>query len=106
MPRGAACGSALPVVPLSLLLVLRPPSHVRLCSCSTCSGAVGRAFPAATVELYNDRIAHGFVLVFLFRGASVNRGGRTCLPVAFTYLLELSQSKVSRFIVYVAMVPI
>ena len=33
MPRSAACGSALPVDPLSLLLVFRLLSCVRLCAC-------------------------------------------------------------------------
>ena len=80
MPRGAACGSALLVDPLSLLLVLRLLSCVRLCACSTCSGAVGRVFPTAVADVFQNRIAYFIALARLFRGAFVFRGGRTCFP--------------------------
>ena len=56
-----------------------------------------------TVDLYSDCIFFDFLLVYLFRGVAVNRGGRTCFPAVFTHLLEVSQSKVRRFIVFVAM---
>ena len=38
IPRCTACGSALHVDPLSLLLVLRLLSCAHLCACSSCSG--------------------------------------------------------------------
>ena len=91
MPWGAACGSALLVGPLSLLRVLRPLFHARLCACCTCSGAVGRAFPTATVVLHSDRIADGvdrigyfFASALLFRGASTGAAGRV-FPAATAY---------------------
>ena len=56
-----------------------------------------------TVDLYSDCIFFDFVLVYLFRGVAVNRGGRTFFQAVFTHLLEVSQSKVRRFLVFVAM---
>ena len=79
-PRCAACGSIFPVVPLSLLLVLRLPSCARLCARCTCTGADGCAFPSATAGVFQYRIAYVFALTRLFRGAFVYWVGRTCFP--------------------------
>ena len=65
---------------LTLLQLLRPPSHVRPCACSTCLEAVGRAFPTAIADVYMNRIAYFIALARLFCGASVNRGDPTCFP--------------------------
>ena len=67
-----------PVVPLSLLLVLRLPSCARLCARCTCTGADGCAFPSATAGVFQYRIAYVFALARLFRGAFFYWGGQTC----------------------------
>ena len=47
---------------------------------------------------------YAFFFAFVFFLAFFHRGVRTCFPAVFSYLLEVSQSKVHRFTVYVAMV--
>ena len=109
MPRGAACGSALPVGPLSLLLCAissLSTSAIRVQYLSP--GAVGRAFPTATVAFVYSR-SHlreaSHLCPLRSAAASVHRGGRTCFPAMLTYLLEDLHSKVNWFIAYVAVDP-
>ena len=87
-PRCAACGSTLPMGPLSLLRLLRHPSCGHLSACITCSGADGRAFPSATAGGFQDRIPYLLVVVWLFRGVDLHQGGRMSFPAAIAYIFE------------------
>ena len=71
----ASCGSALPSSgPTSSFL----SSSMRMQY--TCSGAVGRVFPTAIADVFQNRTAYFIALARLFRGAFFYRGGRTCFP--------------------------
>ena len=76
----SSCRRAPPADPRSLLLVLRLLSCVRLCACSSSSGAVGRVFPTAFSGVFQDRIGYFCASALLFGGVFYNWGGRTCFP--------------------------